>query len=192
MIAQITTPTYTPSDYLTLETSSEIRHEYINGAIIPMTGGTPNHNLIILNIASILHFALKGQGYYVFVTDQRIWIPDFQVYTYPDVMIVKGDLIFQNGRNDTITNPVAIVEVLSKTTANYDRSQKFLFYRSIPTFQEYILIDQHSISVQHYQEISATKWEFEEFNQLTDELQFSSINCTVTLGEIYEKVAFVE
>ncbi len=186
MIAQITTPTYTPSDYLTLETSSEIRHEYINGEIIPMTGGTPNHNLIILNIASILHFALKAQGYQVFVADQRIWIPDFQVYTYPDVMIV------QDGRKDTITNPVAIVEVLSKATANYDRSQKFLFYRSIPTFQEYILIDQHSISVQHYQKISATKWEFEEFNQLANKLQLSSLNCTITLGDIYEKVVFVE
>jgi Uma2 family endonuclease len=130
--------------------------------------------------------------YEVFVSDQRLWIPDYQVYTYPDVMIVKGDLILQEGRKDTITNPVVIIEVLSESTTNYDRSQKFLFYRSIPTLQEYIIVDQYASSLQHYRKISARKWEFEEFNQPTDEVQFKDIPCIITMADIYEKVAFTD
>jgi Uma2 family endonuclease len=134
---------YSPEEYLELEVQSDIRHEFRDGEIIEMPGGLPNHNRITLNIASALHFAFKGKSYEVFVTDQRLWIPERQIYTYPDVIVMQGELAFQEGRKDTITNPLLIVEVLSKSTQTYDRGDKFAAYRTIPSFQEYLLVDQY-------------------------------------------------
>ncbi|APB33679.1 Uncharacterized protein conserved in cyanobacteria [Gloeomargarita lithophora Alchichica-D10] len=190
MIAQVTSRTYTPEEYLALEIASETRNEYINGAIIPMPGGMPNHNLIILNLASILHFALKTQGYQVFVTDQRLWIPDYKIYTYPDIMVISGNFMLQEGRKDTITNPVMVVEVLSESTANYDRGQKFQFYRSIPSLQEYLLVDQYSYSVQHYSKLNERKWEFQEYISPTEVIEFTAINSNLAVTDIYDRVEF--
>ncbi|MFN7661321.1 MAG: Uma2 family endonuclease, partial [Dolichospermum sp.] len=97
---------YSPQEYLELEVNSEIRHEYINGLIIPMTGGTPNHNQLAGNFYAMLNFALKRQPYQVFVTDQRLWIPSRKIHTYPDIMVVKTPLEYQEGRTDTLVNPV--------------------------------------------------------------------------------------
>ncbi len=201
MIAQMETPPettletspetpriYSPAEYLAMEVESEARHEYINGEIISMSGGTPNHNQIVLNIAGTLNFALKRQPYRVFVTDQRLWIPQQQVYTYPDVMVVNGDLVLQEGRKDTITNPMLIVEVLSKSTGNYDQSEKFAFYRTIPSFQEYLLVDQYTCHVQQYSKIEAKKWSFQEYDSLEDVVTFASVSLTLALTEIYDKV----
>lgn len=188
MVAQVQTRTYSPEEYLALEVECETRNEYINGEIIPMSGGMPNHNRITVNIASTLNFAFKKQPYEVFVTDQRLWIPERRIYTYPDVMVVSGDLILQEGRKDTIANPLMIVEVLSKSTQNYDQGEKFNSYRSIPTFQEYILIDQYSYHVQHYAKTGLRKWEFQEYDQLEDEIKFASLPFAVFLSEIYDKV----
>jgi Uma2 family endonuclease len=122
---------YSPEEYLEIEVKSEERHEYINGQIIPMTGGTPNHNQIAGNFYAALNFALKRQPLRVFVTDQRLWIPQKRINTYPDVMVVAGELEFQEGRKDTLTNPRMIAEVLSKSTKSYDRDEKFAAYRTI-------------------------------------------------------------
>ncbi|WP_204104103.1 MULTISPECIES: Uma2 family endonuclease, partial [Spirulina sp. CCY15215] len=150
MTQAIAPPKVTPEEYLDREIQSENRHEYINGEIIPMTGGTPNHNKISLNFASSLNFALKRKPYQVFMADQRLWIGDRQIYTYPDIAIVKGELIYQEGRKDTIINPCLIAEVLSKSTRSYDKDEKFAAYRSLPSFCEYLLIDQYSFHVEQY------------------------------------------
>lgn len=189
MIAQVQAPrTYSPEEYLALEVECETRNEYINGEIVPMTGGMPNHNQIALNVAGTLNFLLKRQPYRVFVTDQRLWIPSKTIYTYPDVMVVSGDLILQEGRKDTITNPTLIIEILSKSTGNYDQVEKFAFYRSLATFQEYLLVDQYRYSVQHYVKTGTKKWEFREFDTLEEEIKFSTVPCAIALNEIYDKV----
>ena len=189
MVSQVQTPPiYSPEDYLALEIASETRNEYINGEIIPMAGGMPNHNQIALNIAGTLNFLLKRQPYRVFVTDQRLWIAQYRVYTYPDVMVVSGDLFLQEGRKDTITNPTLIIEVLSKSTGSFDRDKKFNFYRSLPSFQEYLLVDQYRYSVQHYVKISTKKWEFQEYDSLEEEIKFSTVPGAIALTEIYDKV----
>ncbi len=146
---------YSITEYLHAEVVSEARHEYINGQILPMAGGTPNHNRIALNVGSILNFALKDQSYDVFVSDQRLWIDQMQIYTYPDVMIMRGMLEYQilqdhKIRRDSITNPILIVEVLSKSTRSYDQGDKFTFYRTVPSFQEYLVIDQSNYQIDHY------------------------------------------
>lgn len=134
---------YSPIEYLELEVISESRHEYIDGQIIPMTGGTPNHNQIAGNVSATLNFALKRQPYRVFIADQRLWIPKKRIHIYPDVMVVAGSLEFSEGRKDTITNPLVICEVLSKSARSYDLDEKFAAYRTIASFQEYVLIDQY-------------------------------------------------
>jgi Uma2 family endonuclease len=189
MIAQVETKrTYSPEEYLALEVVSENRNEYINGEIIPMAGGMPNHNQIALNVAGTLNFLLKRQPYRVFVADQRLWITQQGIYTYPDVMVVSGDLMLQEGRKDTIVNPTLIIEVLSRSTGKYDQTEKFIFYRSLPTFQEYLLVDQYQYYVQHYVKTDIKKWGFQEYDTLEEEIEFSMVPCTIAMTDIYDKI----
>ncbi|MDZ8241622.1 MAG: Uma2 family endonuclease [Nostoc sp. ChiQUE01a] len=181
---------YSPAEYLELEVISEYRNEYIDGQIIPMAGGTPNHNQIAGNFYAALNFALKRQPYRVFVADQRLWIPKKRIHTYPDVMVVAGSLEFAEGRTDTISNPLIIAEVLSKSTRSYDIDEKFAAYRSIPSFQEYILIDQYKKHVDQYYKTDAKKWIFSEYEDGDSALILSSIEFQISLSDIYDKVDF--
>jgi len=124
----------TPEEYLALEEAADYKSEYIDGEIVPMTGGTLNHNDIAGNFYALMKFALRGKKYKVFIGDLRLWIPRYRLYTYPDVMAIQGEPVLQGDRTDTIINPLAIVEVLSKSTKNYDQGDKFDYYRSIPEF----------------------------------------------------------
>jgi Uma2 family endonuclease len=181
---------YSPEEYLEIEVKSEERHEYINGQIIPMTGGTPNHNQIAGNFYAALNFALKRQSYRVFVTDQRLWIPQKRINTYPDVMIIAGELEFQEGRKDTLTNPIMIGEVLSKSTKSYDRDEKFAAYRTIGSFQEYLLIDQYTIHVEQYSKTDNNRWIFTEYEDADVTISLASISFEISLADIYDKVDF--
>jgi len=115
---------YSPEEYLALEEVAESKSEYIDGEIVPMTGGTPNRNGIAGNFYAHLKCALRRQNYKVFIGDLRLWIPRYRVHTYPDVMVVQGEPALQHDRTYTIINPLAIVEVLSKSTKNYDQSDR--------------------------------------------------------------------
>ncbi|OUC16331.1 MAG: hypothetical protein B0A82_02055 [Alkalinema sp. CACIAM 70d] len=181
---------YTPDEYLDFEGNSDTRHEYINGEIIPMTGGTPEHNEIASILNAALRMSLKGQPYSIFVADQRLWIPDRQLYTYPDVMVVPRPIQRQQGRADTITNPVMIAEVLSKSTKNYDRDEKFAAYRTIPTFQEYLLVDQYIPHVEQYVKTDAHQWIFTEYNDMNSSISLSSIPLEIQLADLYENIEF--
>ncbi|MBG1244001.1 Uma2 family endonuclease [Nostoc sp. NZL] len=181
---------YSPTEYLELEVISEYRHEYIDGQIIPMTGGTPNHNQIAGNFYAALNFAFRRQPYRVFVADQRLWIPKKRIHTYPDVMVVAGSLEFSEGCKDTITNPLVICEVLSKSTRSYDIDEKFAAYRTIPSFQEYVLIDQYKNHVEQYSKTDEKKWIFSEYEEENSILILSSIQFQISLLDIYDKVDF--
>jgi Uma2 family endonuclease len=188
--AQTEKKVYTPEEYLEFEVNSEERHEYINGEIVLMTGGTPNHNQITGNFYAELNFALKRQPYRVFITDQRLWIPRKRIHTYPDVMVVQGELQLEEGRRDTITNPLMIAEVLSKSTRSYDKDDKFAAYRSIPTFQEYLLIDQSEMHVEQYFKTDENSWTFSEYDEANGTISLKSISFQFTLADIYDKVDF--
>ena len=181
---------YTPEEYLEVEINSEERHEYIDGEVISVTGGTPNHNQILLNLGGAINFTLKRQPYRVFVTDQRLWIPKKRIYTYPDVLVVQGDLQIQEGRADTITNPLMIAEVLSKSTAGYDRGDKFAAYRTIPSFQEYVLIEQYTLHVERFVKTETNQWLLSEYEGEETTFSLMSIPFEITLADIYDKVDF--
>jgi Uma2 family endonuclease len=181
---------YTPEEYIQFEVNSEERHEYINGEILRVTGGTPNHNQIALNLSGALNFALKRQPYRVFVADQRLWIPRKRIYTYPDVMVVRGKLQLQEGRRDTITNPLLIAEVLSKSTRSYDKDEKFAAYRTIPSFQEYLLIDQDTLHIEKYFRTEQKRWIFSEYDNADETVSLNSISFQILVEDIYDKVEF--
>ena len=123
--------TYTPQEYFDFEILSQERHEYIDGEIKLMTGGTPNHNDIAGNLYLLLKLALRQQPYRTFYVDQRLWIRSRNLYTYPDIMVLPSPIQLQEKRTDTVLNPYFIAEVLSRSTKDYDRSEKFLAYRTI-------------------------------------------------------------
>jgi Uma2 family endonuclease len=179
---------YTINEYLDLEINSDERHEYIKGEIIKMTGGTPNHNKIAGNLYAALNFALKKQPFQVFVADQRLWIPDYEIYTYPDIMIIKDDLQFQEGRKDTLINAYIIIEVLSKSTRSYDKDEKFSAYRSLESFCEYLLIDQYRLQIEHYSKTNENQWLFREYKTEQNVISFDKINFEISLIDIYDKV----
>jgi Uma2 family endonuclease len=191
MIAQPQlSPPCTPADYLTFEVNADIRHEYINGEIVPMTGGTPNHNQILLNLAGALNFALRRQPYRVFAADQRLWMPIPKIYAYPDVMVIEGELAYQTGRRDTIMNPTVIIEVLSKSTQDYDRGDKFAAYRTIASFQEYLLVDQYACHVESYVKTGEKRWIFQEYDRMEATVTLESCDFAIALQDLYDKVQF--
>jgi Uma2 family endonuclease len=181
---------YTPDEYLALEEVSEVRHEYRNGEILAMAGGLPRHNEIAGDLLFLFKAALKKKPYSVFVCDQRLLIPAGNLYTYPDVMVIPRPIELQSGRKDTVTNPVLIAEVLSDSTKDYDRSEKFISYRSIPTFQEYLLISQDSPHVEHHVKQNANQWLFTEYNGLDATVTLVSIGVEITLADLYENIEF--
>lgn len=190
MIAQPEIKRYTIDEYLELEIASDTRNEYRDGEIIPMTGGTPDHNDITSNLVAILKAALRGKPYRVFILDQRLWIPGANLYTYPDVMVLPKPLELQTGRKDTVVNPCFIAEVLSKSTQNYDRGEKFVAYRTISNFQEYLLIDQYRIHVEHHIKTAPHQWLFSEYDDPNVTLCLSTFEVQIQIAELYENIDF--
>lgn len=190
MVVQAKPLLYSPEEYLKLEETAEFKHEYRDGDIIPMTGGTTNHNQIAGNAYFQLKLALRGQKYRLFIGDVRLWMPEHRLYTYPDLMVIKGDVIYHENRTDTVLNPLVIVEILSKSTGSYDHGDKFKYYRSIPEFQEYILIDQYQYSVEQFVKTETEKWQVNFYESADSILTLSTIDFSINLTDIYEQVNF--
>lgn len=181
---------YTPQEYLEFEVISEERHEYVNGEIRLMTGGTPDHNEMASNLVVALKLLLKGKPYRIFITDQRLWIRDRNLYTYPDVMVVEKPLQLQTGRTDTVTNPCFIAEVLSKSTQDYDRGEKFSAYRTIESFREYLIVDQYSTHVEHYVKTAVNQWLLSEYDDPNVTLSLSTFDAQIQIADLYENIDF--
>ncbi|MFB2893718.1 Uma2 family endonuclease [Aerosakkonemataceae cyanobacterium BLCC-F50] len=181
---------YTPEEYLELEATAEYKNEYRDGEIVPMTGGTTNHNKIVGSFYAFLKYALRGQNYDIYFVDVRLWIPRYRQYTYPDIMLIEGEPIYEGTNTTTVTNPSLIVEVLSKSTKNYDQGDKFLYYRSIPEFKEYILIDQTRYYAMQYSKTLDGKWLLTEYESENATIQLSSIDLQINFTDIYEQVNF--
>ena len=182
---------YTPEEYLELEATADYKSEYIEGQIIAVVGASINHNRITGNFYATLNFALRKQEKYeVFNSDMRLWIPQKLIYTYPDVMIIADEPEFVNNRTDTITNPQVIIEVLSKSTKSYDREDKFAAYRTIPTFQEYLLIDQNRIYVEKFSKTGKKRWNLCEYDEEDENISLETIPFEISLQDLYNKVKF--
>jgi len=182
---------YTPTEYLALEEYAEYKSEYHNGEIIAMTGSTFNHNRIAVNVSAALNFYFKNQeNYDVALGDIKVWIPHTQRFLYPDVMVIAGQPNYYENRKEAIVNPQTIIEVLSKSTQNYDRSDKFRYYRTLPSFKEYILINQYEFWVEQYTKIADYEWRLSYQENSEDVLEFTSFPFKMSLLDIYNKVIF--
>ncbi len=184
----------TPEEYITLERKAipdaeTVRSEYINGEIIKMPGASFAHNLMTNNISGELRARLKGSECAVFANDMRISIPTAKSYFYPDVGVVCEEPRFEDDVFDTLLNPIVIVEVLSPSTEAYDRGEKFAHYRQVTSLQEYVLVAQDQIRVEHYRR-QERQWIFTDFEKHDAILLLPSIQCELPLREIYERVTF--
>ena len=184
---KVVTAYYTPEEYLELEEKADYKNEYRDGEIISMTGGTTNHNKLALNLATGLNVALNDLDYEIYIGDVKLWIPRYLEFTYPDVMVIEGRPIYYSTNTTIVTNPVLIVEVLSKSTKDYDRGDKFLYYRSIPEFKEYILIDQTKYYVMQYVKTSENQWILTEYETEDALINLSSINVELSLSNYIKK-----
>ncbi|BAU06102.1 Uma2 family endonuclease [Fischerella sp. NIES-3754] len=181
---------YTPEEYLALEEVAEFKSEYWDGEIVPMAGGSINHNRIVGNVYTYLKFHLRGKNQEPFLSDLRLWIPRYRQYTYPDILVIQGNPALYNNRIDTITNPLLIVEVLSKSTQKYDYTDKFRFDRSIPEFREYVLINQYEFQIEQYIKTGKGEWLFREYETEDAIINFVSIGLEMAIANIYESVDF--
>ncbi|HTL90451.1 MAG TPA: Uma2 family endonuclease [Leptolyngbya sp.] len=189
---QVQLKRYTPEEYLELEEAADYKNEYRDGEIIPMIGGTTNHNELSLNFAAALKNSLKRQNYKIYIGDVRLWIPRYQQYTYPNVMVILGQPSYHGKGTTTVTNPQVIAEVLSKSTQNYDQGDKFTAYRSIPSLREYLLIDQVQFRVMQYTKTDAGSWILTETEGETATLTLQTIAFQLPIGDLYEGVDFAQ
>ncbi len=188
MVAQLETTYYSPAMYLAQEEVAAFRHEYINGEIIPMPGGTTNHNQIAINFCRLFPLNIDEQDYYIYINDIKIWIEPCRVYTYPDVLITEGLPTYQNNNPVVVTNPKIIIEVLSDSTANYDRTEKFRFYRMLPSLQEYILISQSAYYIEQFIQQEQGQWLFRPIEGIEQQLELATINFKISLENLYQRV----
>jgi Uma2 family endonuclease len=180
----------TPEEYLAMEETAEYKSEYYRGEIFAFAGGSANHNRISGNIYSKFITSLAEGKCEPYISDMKVWIKEKELFAYPDIIVVCGEPEFYPDRDDTIMNPLVIIEVLSDSTKNYDRIEKFEFYRTLPTFQEYILVDQYKIHIEHFYQESKGKWIFTEYNHIDDVLNFEKIDLKMSLKDIYYRVEF--
>lgn len=180
-------PCLSPEEYFALERESEIRHEYFDGEIFAMAGGSHAHNLLVGNLARELGNALKGRACFVYPSDMRVQLAASRQYTYPDVTVVCGPPRFDTGRRDTLINPLVIFEVLSESTERYDRGAKFGFYRALPTVSDYLLVSQDQALVEHFHRAADDSWVLRTFSS-GDRLELLSLGVALAVDEIYDKV----
>ena len=178
----------TPEEYLAIERGAEYKSEYIDGEMVAMTGASRKHNLITINTSREITNQLKGRPCEAYASDMRVRIPATNLYAYPDVTVVCGEPVFEDDYVDTLTNPTLIVEVLSDSTESYDRGKKFRYYRTIDSLAEYVLIAQDEYRVEQYIKQPDGRWLLSEVRSLNDQVELSSVNCTLSLKEIYDKV----
>ncbi|HVT04334.1 MAG TPA: Uma2 family endonuclease [Thermoanaerobaculia bacterium] len=179
---------YTLDDYFSLQRGIELKLEYFNGEIYAMAGGSANHNRISLNILRVFAAALAGSSCEAFGSDMRVSTPA-GLYTYPDASIICGPRV--SGTAETISNTIVIVEVLSDSTRNYDRGEKFALYRSIPALRHYLLIEQSFSHVEHRRFETDGSWSHEIKESPDQIVQLSEAGIDLPVARIYEGVEIV-
>ncbi len=187
-MASIAVQTYlTPEEYLVLERKTTLKSEYLSGEIVAMSGASHPHNLITMNIANGLYNQLADRGCQVFASDMRVGINAGDSYFYPDVSVVCDNPRFEDNEFDTLINPTVVVEVLSQSTETNDKGEKFTRYKQLESLQEYILISQDQIRVEHYFR-QGSIWKSDELTSLEDILLLTSVDAELPMQQVYRFV----
>jgi len=189
-MSQQITPYFTPQEYLRLERRAEYKSEYLNGEIFAMTGASRKHNLITTNISSLLHGQLKASPFEVYAAAMRVKVRASGLYTYPEVVIVCDEPQFEDDFVDTLLNPAVLIEVLSESTERYDRIAKSSYYRTIDSLAEHLLVAQDEMRLEQYARQPNGQWSLFEHTSIDSVAQLTSIGCSLTLSDVYDKITF--
>ena len=181
----------TPEEYLAKERKALTKSEYRNGQIHAMPGASRKHNLITTHVVGELYIQLRDRSCVVYPSDMRVKVSAAGLYTYPDVIVVCDEPRFDDTHFDTLLNPTVLIEVLSLSTAAYDRGDKFAAYQKLDSLHEYVFISQDRVCVEHYLR-QGQEWDLTEFRSLSDVFHLVSIRCALSLQAIYAKVQFSE
>ena len=177
-----------PEEYLERERIAETKHEYINGEIVAMAGGSLAHSLIAANIITALNNRIRGKGCHVFTSDARVAVRWGELIAYPDVSALCGPPAYFDDHRDTITNPVFVAEVLSPSTKNYDRGTKLRLYRMMPSFVECLLVEQTPVEVEHWRRLEHGDWLLSTIRDNAGVLKLQSLGCELPIADIYHGV----
>ena len=183
-------PKITAEEYLEAERSATFRSEYYGGYVYALAGGTWAHSMVINNLARELGNALKQTPCGVTSNDLRLAVSPTTMYTYPDVMVICGEPHFIDSRQDSVTNPTLIVEVLSPSTERYDRGFKSAQYRAVESLQEYALVWQTEPHVEVFRRHGKDEWLLKESIGLDATCRFESVDAAIPLSEIYARITF--
>ena len=182
---------YTDEEYLAFEREAEEKHELIDGEIVAMAGATRRHNLISTNTTIALGVQLRGRNCEAYANDMRVRMRKSR-YSYPDVVIVCGEPNFADDEFDVLLNPTVVVEVLSKSTRFRDKTEKLETFQKMESIQEVLLIEQDLLRVEHYIKQTPMQWLLRIYEDASDTIALESINCQISLGEIYDRIEFEE
>jgi Uma2 family endonuclease len=176
---------YTIEEYLQMERASDVKHEYYKGEIFAMSGAGNRHNIIFSNVFIDIGIQLKKTSCRPYGSDMRMHIPENTLFTYPDISIYCGDPITIDKEEDTIIQPTIIIEILSKSTRNYDQGMKFKLYKDIPTLKEYMLIDTEKIDVNVFRVNTHNHWEQEQYTTLQETVLLPTVGISLSMQDIY-------
>ncbi|MCA4897767.1 MAG: Uma2 family endonuclease [Bacteroidota bacterium] len=177
---------FTIDEYLALERASNQKHEYFQGEIFAMAGASIRHNKIFSNVFGELAIRLKGKPCQPFGSDTRVHIPNNSLFTYPDISIFCGDIFSFDKEEDAFIEPTVIIEILSKSTEDYDRGGKFKLYRAIPSLKEYILIDSEEVCVEIFCVNNSNHWELRDEHKTPEaDMEIVSVGIKLNLKEVY-------
>jgi Uma2 family endonuclease len=183
---------FTAAEYLAMEEVADYKSEYYRGEIFAFSGGSADHGLIAMNIGHLLAGFLDAKPCRVYNSDVRLHVRASGLYTYPDIMVVCGKVQYLERRNDTVLNPLVIVEVLSPNTRDYDRGGKFELYKQIASFREYVVVDSEQARVECYRRLDDGEWTVRSFEGLEQVMRVESLECDLPLSRIYHKVSWLD
>jgi Uma2 family endonuclease len=177
----------TPAEYLAFDRSSQIKHEYWDGEVFAMSGGSREHSHLQANISAVLVNALRDLPCIALTADMRVRIPANEKYVYPDGIVVCGEVLVEDDENDTLLNPTVLFEVLSDSTESFDRGRKFENYQSITTLTDYVLVAQDRVRVEHFKRQGDGSWLLRILGP-KDRLVLEAAGCEIPIEDIYLKV----
>ncbi len=180
----------TPEAYLVMEDAAEYKSEYHDGKIFAMAGGLPNHNHLCSRMGFLLESALDDKNCLVMNSDQKIWAEAYNSFMYPDVTVFCGKLEFHQKRKDILTNPILVVEVLSESTKEYDWGGKFLKYKSLSSFKEYLTISSDHVEVNVFFKQDESYWHMRTYREADSIIPLQSLGIEISIAELYKKLNF--
>ncbi|HEY4286902.1 MAG TPA: Uma2 family endonuclease [Puia sp.] len=181
---------FSVEDYLRMESESLEKHEYYKGEIFLMSGARMDHNIITSNLMGHLHPKLENSPCQVFGSDLRIYVEANGLFTYPDLSIVCGEPVTRANDDLHLMNPSVIIEVLSPSTKDYDRGDKFKLYQGLSTLSEYVLVDSKSVLVEHFIKNAGGEWGLQKYGKTGDNLSIRAAGVSISLREIYARTQF--